>query len=542
MKYGTVSLWSFGLLMLPDRALAAWGENWGEMVWGLPVSVPSVPSLGLMALALALSATAARLLRKRRTGLGLPVLLALLAAPFVGEAQTVSVPNTLANGSLADADAMNENFAVLEAGVNDALTTGSVSVPHVFTNGTTADADEVNANFTELEAGVNTALANRETDCLGAGGTWDGSLCTPAANNGILNVPAGSIIANNYFVGPNADLSGANLDGADLTNANLSGANLDGADLTNTDLTMVASGGITGTPTLPAGFMLTNGYLVGPNVNLSDEDLNGADLTGADLSGANLSGAILTNADLNNANLTGANLIGVVSGGIFNTPWALPANVALVSGYLIGPNVNLTDANLNNTNLTSVTLTDANLSDAQLFNTNLSGVDLSGADLSGADLGLADLTNAVLTNATLTAASFGYHPMSDIYEATLTGITSGGITGTPALPTGFLFGNGHILGPGVNLTDAYLHNLDLTSVNLSGTNLTRANLTVANLTNANLTNTNLTDANLIAANLTHANLAESILTNANLANATYNASTLFPPGFDPVSEGMLLVP
>ena len=50
MKYGTASLWSFGLLILPGTALAAWGE----MVWGLPVSVPSVPAVGLFVLALAL--------------------------------------------------------------------------------------------------------------------------------------------------------------------------------------------------------------------------------------------------------------------------------------------------------------------------------------------------------------------------------------------------------------------------------------------------------------------------------------------------------
>jgi hypothetical protein len=59
MQYGAASLWSFGLLMLPGTALAAWGENWGEMVWGLPVSVPSVPAVGLFLLAFGLLTTAA---------------------------------------------------------------------------------------------------------------------------------------------------------------------------------------------------------------------------------------------------------------------------------------------------------------------------------------------------------------------------------------------------------------------------------------------------------------------------------------------------
>ena len=61
----------------------------------------------------------------------------------------------------------------------------------------------------------------------------------------------------------------ANLSRADLTGADLSRANLTGADLTGADLT-------------------------------------GANLTGADLTGANLTGADLGGADLTAANLTGA--------------------------------------------------------------------------------------------------------------------------------------------------------------------------------------------------------------------------------------------
>ena len=118
----------------------------------------------------------------RRILLSLSLLLLTLSP--AANAQTVSVPNTLTNGSVAEAPAMNENFDAVLNGVNAALTTGSVSVPNTFTNGTTADADQVNANFTALETGVNTALANRATDCAGAGGTWDPgtSTCTAASS------------------------------------------------------------------------------------------------------------------------------------------------------------------------------------------------------------------------------------------------------------------------------------------------------------------------------------------------------------------------
>ena len=118
----------------------------------------------------------------RRILLSLPFLLLTLSP--AANAQPVSVPNTLTNGSLAEADAMNANFEAVRTGVNLALTSADVTGLTQFTNGTTADADEVNANFTAVVDGVNTALANRATDCAGAGGTWNPgtSTCTAASN------------------------------------------------------------------------------------------------------------------------------------------------------------------------------------------------------------------------------------------------------------------------------------------------------------------------------------------------------------------------
>ncbi|MEM9274385.1 MAG: pentapeptide repeat-containing protein [Cyanobacteria bacterium P01_F01_bin.143] len=76
-------------------------------------------------------------------------------------------------------------------------------------------------------------------------------------------------------------LSGAQLDGANLSYSNLTGTILSRADLSSTNL--------------------RNANLT--YANLSSTNLTGADLTYADLSGANLSGA-----NLRNANLTGVNL------------------------------------------------------------------------------------------------------------------------------------------------------------------------------------------------------------------------------------------
>ena len=71
-----------------------------------------------------------------------------------------------------------------------------------------------------------------------------------------------------------ANLSEANLSGADLRYADLSGVNLSCADLSGADL--------------------------------SGADLRGADLSEADLSGADLRGADLSEADLRGADLSGA--------------------------------------------------------------------------------------------------------------------------------------------------------------------------------------------------------------------------------------------
>ncbi len=206
-----------------------------------------------------------------------------------------------------------------------------------------------------------------------------------------------------------ADLTNATLTGANVSGAILFGADVTGADFTGADLTGLGSGSLIGTPTaLPAGWQLTNGYLVGPGANLAIADLTGADLTGANL----------TDANLTDANLTGANLTGIGSGGIIGTPAALPTGWQLTNGYLVGPGANLTGADLtgaflNGANLTGADFTGATLVAATLTNTDLTGADLTGADLTGADLYNADLTNAVLNGATLVGA--------DLQSAVLTG-------------------------------------------------------------------------------------------------------------------------
>ncbi|MES2788167.1 MAG: pentapeptide repeat-containing protein, partial [Planctomycetota bacterium] len=99
------------------------------------------------------------------------------------------------------------------------------------------------------------------------------------------------------------NLTGANLTGADLYGANLTRANLTGADLYGANLT-------------------------------------GANLTGADLYGANLTGANLTGADLYGANLYGANLTAIKNdliAAILHLPDEIPfLRQAIIDGKIDG--------------------------------------------------------------------------------------------------------------------------------------------------------------------------------------------------------------
>ena len=275
--------------------------------------------------------------------------------------------------------------------------------------------------------------------------------------------------------GPYAELQGCDLAGANLTGANLTGANLTGTNLTD--------------------------------ANLTD---------------ANLTDATLTDANLINANLAGANLDLVVSGGIAGPPSVLPTNWSIVSRYLMGPGANLTGADLSGVNLSGTTLTDANLTDANLsdvtiLDSNLEQANLTDVNLTDAILSVgsyetaAYLASANLTDANLTGASLSYvyllgavltdTDLSGTYlvYATLDSVESGGITGTPVLPTDWGLVGGYLIGPSATLIDANLTGLNLTGADLPDARLTDANLTGANLTGANLTGATLTGATLTGA-------------------------------------------
>ena len=505
----------------------------------------------------------------------------------------------LAGADLAGADLTAANLTEVQSG-------GITGTPHAlpqdwqfiegFLFGPGADLTGANLTGKDLSSvnlfAATLTNANLTNTNLGSGLT--GAELSMVKSGGIQGVPQsmpiGWQLIDGYLISgdanltdavlTNADLSDVNLSYAVLIDAHLDHANVKNADLSNATLTGVSSGGIKGTPAaLPTDWQLTNGYLIGPDANLTGAVLSNLDLSGKNLSDVVLSDAYLNGANLNNADLSNATLTGVSSGGIKGTPAALPTNWRLIDGYLIGPGANLTGADL----------TGADLTNADLTNADLNGANLNGANLTGTNFTGANLDDAILNGAHLDGAKLA---------ANLYGVQSAGFTGTPAsLPTHWHVvsnstGVQSLVGPGANLAGQNLHGVDLTNANLTGTNFTGANLddailngahldgaklaanlygvqsagftgtpaslpthwhVVSNSTGvqslvgpgANLVGQNLHGVDLTSQDLTGTALMGSDLTDATLTGVTgaakYNTATILPAGFDPVAAGWTLV-
>ena len=328
------------------------------------------------------------------------------------------------------------------------------------------------------------------------------------------------------LVGPDLDLNGARLGGA-----NLSGVKT--FDLLN------------GCPsTLPTGWVCrlqvaTDRFvLLGSGANLNNANLRESDLSNADLSGANLNNANLRESDLSNTDLSEANL----------------------------HEANLRDSDLSNTNLSNADMRRASLSGAHTINhpgecpsslpnnwycraqPAVNGVVIVGvgANLSGADLSDVDLSNtrpydliegcpAVLPEHWICREQpeIGFvliGPDADLGSANLRGVRAVGFTGAcPSslssvrvcldLPTvdGFV-----ILGPYADLSGLDFTGFDFTDIRLYG---------------ANLSGTNLSDADLSYGTFSWADLSEANLSNARTSRLLGQCPSALPENWDCLPRG-----
>lgn len=376
-----------------------------------------------------------------------------------------------ANLVFADLHGLNLSGADLASAVMSSanLTASDLSGANV-TSADLSNTDLSSANLTSANlTGAYLTQAKFGGADLG-GAMLSGATLASVSSGGITGTPASLptnwTLTDGYLLGPQdllaganlanvdltgADLAGANLTGADLsganlasvvlTNATLASANLSGTNLATTTLTLVHSGGITGSPILPANWVAKFGFLIGPRTylagaNLSGDDLSGVDLDAAflptaNLASANLSGASVVGANFGAADLTSANFSGtdltssllfratisgtnlgsavldkVRSGMLTGSPASLPAGWLLSAGYLVGPGANLISANLSGANLADTDLSGTNLVDANLTGTDLAGANLSNADLDFGTLDGTDLKDATVTGATFTDATW----------------------------------------------------------------------------------------------------------------------------------------
>jgi len=173
---------------------------------------------------------------------------------------------------------------------------------------------------------------------------------------------------------PNAlpDLFAANLSMADLGGANLSGANL--------LMTILEEADLRGAVLKEADVFRANlRRAVLKEAKISRAILKETNLRGADLSGANLFKSEFSGVDLSGANLRGAVL-----------------REANLRGSNLGE-ADLSEADLSEANLSKANFRETNLRGAVIREANLSGADLSGADLSGATIGWTIFSGADLS-------------------------------------------------------------------------------------------------------------------------------------------------
>ncbi len=214
-----------------------------------------------------------------------------------------------------------------------------------------------------------------------------------------------------YIIGPHVRITGMDLSNVDISN------------IPTASFTGLITGSLINTTNavLPSGYVFRTGYIVGNGVSLVGALLTGQtfanlSMRGVDLSGATLTSTTFTNTDLSGATIRNTNLSGLnfatatitnlassgLNGGSGGSAVVLPSGYSIISGFLIGPTVNMSSNDMSGIVIpASRSCSSANFSSANLTNADLSGVNLSNARFTGANL-----TNANFANTNLSGVSF----------------------------------------------------------------------------------------------------------------------------------------
>lgn len=294
------------------------------------------------------------------------------------------------------------------------------------------------------------------------------------------------------------DLSGVQLDHADLKEANLDGVNLTGANLESANLSAAS--------------------LVG--TILEEANLKRADLSGADLSEARLAGSDLSEAKLPSAKLVDADL----------------KHVRLTNAKL--EKANLKGADLRDAKLDGAGLSYCDFENAKLGSADLSGCLMSEAKLRHADLSNADLSNIRMAKVELTEANFSGAKLcgADLREAHASAttvfddadMTNAKLTKSELTKPRFL----RTRLASAQLSEAILDEADFTgawleSAQLHGTKLRNVIAQGAHCWAAKFSGADLSNGDLSRADVRGCDFAQATLNGTNLLAARANSGTRF---------------
>lgn len=188
---------------------------------------------------------------------------------------------------------------------------------------------------------------------------------------------------------------------------------------------------------------------------------------------------------------------------------------------------------------------------ADLFAANARGANLQGRDLRGTflrntKLQGADLRNTDLRGAVLLGANLGQARLSraDLTRARAEDLYAGGADFAGAVLDSTWIDEGRL--NGANLHGARIRDSAWTGVSLPGVDLGEAELRSVNLAGADLGGANLENARLQSVDLRGANLcgtrwSGALLESVRLFGAQYDDRTVWPDGFSPSREGVVLI-
>lgn len=277
------------------------------------------------------------------------------------------------------------------------------------------------------------------------------------SNTNFTNATMQSVAGTSWYL-RQANLTGVNLTGATLTSAGLrettmtAATTLTGATLTNADLTSAMLDGVAFNDVTANGSTFTEASAVGTN-----------------FTGANLASSTWTNTDMRSA------ILSTIAQGTTNF-----TNASFVGADLTDQNLQLptlTNANFTNATMVNVTMTDKSVSGINLTNADLSGAALAGTTFTSATFTQAVLRGATMTNAVASSSTFN---AVDANNASMAGINLSNANATNSSFSGANM-TGAVLNS-TNLTGSRMLTTNLTNASMASTNLASANLRTATLT------------------------------------------------------------